>query len=210
MVARVLACSGFDGRLPIERDAGNSGGRTRGDACGHDLIDEPSPAMHVRAMTAADLQVVRDIFNDAVATTTAIWSETPRSEAEQVEWFEQKRAGNWPCLVAVDSEANGGAVLGYAALGPFRPQPGFRRTGEHAVYVAAAARRRGVGRALVAAIQAAAVRRGLRVVIAAVSADNPASLTLHEGLGFREVGRLPNVGEKWGRDLTAVFLQWTP
>ena len=160
--------------------------------------------MRVRPMTAADLPAVRAIFNDAVATTTAIWSETPRTGDEQAAWFAEKTAGGWPCLVAAD----GDDVLGYAALGPFRPQPGFRRTGEHAVYVAAAARRRGVGRALVAAIQAAAVGKGGRVVIAAVSGDNPGSLALHAGLGFREVGRLPAVGEKWGRDLDAVLMQW--
>ena len=160
--------------------------------------------MHVRPMTAADLPAVRDIFNRAVAATTAIWTETPRTEPEQAEWFEQKRAGEWPCLVAEE----GGAVLGYAALGPFRPQPGFRRTAEHAVYVAEAARRRGVGLALVTAIQAAAAARGLRVVIAAVSGDNPGSLALHAQLGFREVGRLPGVGEKWNRRLDAVLMQW--
>ena len=159
--------------------------------------------MHVRDMAAADLPQVRAIFNDAVANTTAIWSETPRTEAEQVEWFVQKRAGDWPCLVAAD----GGRVLGYAALGPFRSQPGFRHTGEHAVYVAADARRRGVGRALVRAVLGRAAGRGLRVVIAAVSGDNPGSLALHEELGFREVGRLPGVGVKWGRPLDAVFLQ---
>ena len=163
-----------------------------------------SAAPAVRDMTAADLPAVRAIFNHAVDHTTAIWSETHRTEAEQAEWFAQKVAGNWPCLVAAD----GGAVLGYAALGPFRPQPGFRHTAEHAVYVAENARRRGVGRALVAAILGRAKGRGLRVVIAAVSGDNPGSLALHGALGFREVGRLPGVGEKWGGRLDAVLLQY--
>ena len=165
----------------------------------------PSPGFAVRDMTAADLPAVRAIFNDAVDTTTAIWSETHRTADEQAAWFAEKTAGSWPCLVAAEP---GGNVLGYAALGPFRPQPGFRRTGEHAVYVAPAARRRGVGRALVSALLARAPGRGLRVVIAAVSGDNPGSLALHEALGFREVGRLPGVGEKWGRRLDAVLLQW--
>ena len=161
--------------------------------------------MTIRPMTAADLPAVRAIFNDAVDTTTAIWTETHRTQAEQSTWLADKAAGNWPCLVAVDDVD---AVLGYAALGPFRPQPGFKQTGEHAVYVSRNARRRGVGRALVTAIQAAARGRNLRVVVAAVSGDNPGSLALHTQLGFREVGRLPGVGEKWGRRLDAVLMQW--
>ena len=159
--------------------------------------------MTIRDATAGDLDAIRAIFNHAVDHTTAIWTETHRTADEQAAWFEEKTAGGWPVLVAAD----GDAVLGYAALGPFRPQPGFRRTGEHAVYVADGARGRGVGRALVTAILAAAAAKGLRVVIAAVSADNPVSLGLHVSLGFREVGRLPGVGEKWGRPLDAVFLQ---
>ena len=182
-------------------NAGEQWGPHTRDACGHEAN---IPPMHVRDMTAADLPAVRAIFNDAVDRTTAIWSETHRTEAEQAVWFEEKTAGDWPCLVA----AEGDAVLGYAALGPFRPQPGFRHTGEHAVYVAPAARRRGVGRALVSAILDRAEGRGLRVVIAAVSGDNPGSSALHEELGFREVGRLPGVGEKWGGRLDAVFLQY--
>ena len=160
-------------------------------------------AFTVRDMTAADLAAVRAIFNHAVDHTTAIWSEAHRTADEQAAWFAEKTAGDWPALVAADGEE----VLGYATLGPFRPQPGFRLTAEHAVYVAPTARRRGAGRALVAALLERAAAKGLRVVIAAVSGDNPGSLALHEGLGFREVGRLPGVGVKWGRPLDAVFLQ---
>ena len=163
-----------------------------------------SAAPAVRDMTAADLPAVRAIFNHAVDHTTAIWSETHRTETEQAEWFESKRAANWPCLVAAD----GDAVLGYAALGPFRPQPGFRHTAEHAVYVAENARRRGVGRALVAAILGRAMGRGLRVVIAAVSGDNPGSLALHESTrvprGRPAPGRRREVGRPAGRGVVAV------
>ena len=80
--------------------------------------------MTIRDMTAADLSAVRAIFNHAVKHTTAIWTETPRTEAEQRAWFDEKTAASWPALVAEE----GGDVLGFAALGPFRPQPGFRHS----------------------------------------------------------------------------------
>ena len=107
-----------------------------------------------------------------------------------------------PALVAEE----GGAVLGFAALGPFRPQPGFRETAEHSLYVAPAARGRGVGRALLTALLTRAAAKPARTVIGVISADNAASLALHAACGFAEVGRLPEVGVKWGRRLDAVFV----
>ena len=159
--------------------------------------------MTVRDMTAADLEAVRAIFNHAVAHTTAVWTEEPRTAPEQRAWFDEKRAGGWPALIAEDA----GEVVGFAALAPFRPQPGFRETGEHSLYVAPAAQGRGVGRALLMAILERAAGRSLRNLIGAISADNPASLALHASLGFEEVGRMPGVGVKWDRRLDAVFVQ---
>jgi phosphinothricin acetyltransferase len=160
----------------------------------------------VREMTAADSGAVRAIYNHAVEQTTAVWTEEPRTTAEQRAWFEAKRADGWPALVAEEA----GAVVGYAALGPFRPFPGYRETAEHSLYVAPASQRRGVGRALLTALLDRAAERGQRNLIGVISADNPASLALHAGLGFREAGRLPGVGVKWSRPLDAVFVQKTP
>ena len=159
--------------------------------------------MHVRDMTAADLEAVRAIFNHAVEHTTAVWTEALRTEPEQRDWFAEKQAAGWPTLVAEEA----GEVIGFAALFPFRPQPGFRETAEHSLYVAPAARGRGVGRALLTAILTRAAEKPVRNVIGAISADNAPSLALHRALGFAEVGRLPGVGVKWGRRLDAVFVQ---
>jgi L-amino acid N-acyltransferase YncA len=45
------------------------------------------------------------------------------------------------------------------------------------------------------------------VMIAAVDSGNERSLTFHARVGFREVGRLPGVGDKWGQRLDLVLLQ---
>jgi phosphinothricin acetyltransferase len=106
-------------------------------------------------------------------------------------------------LVAVE----GDAVLGYASYGPFRPFDGYRRTVEHSVYVAENARRRGVGEALLKALEVEARRAGMHAMIGGVAADNEPSLRLHEKLGFVETGRMPEVGQKFGRWLDLVFMQ---
>jgi len=165
----------------------------------------------VRDMTAADCEAVRAIYRHSVEHTTAVWNDVARSAEEQRAWFEEKQADGWPILVAVEEgaevEKDAAAVLGYATLGPFRPQSGFRRTAEHSVHVAPAARRRGVGRALLEALLNRSEALPLWALIGVISADNVASLALHAALGFEEVGRFPGVGEKWNRRLDAVFVQ---
>jgi phosphinothricin acetyltransferase len=44
-------------------------------------------------------------------------------------------------------------------------------------------------------------------MIGGLSADNEASLRLHERLGFVEVARMPEVGRKFGRWLDLVMVQ---
>jgi phosphinothricin acetyltransferase len=102
-----------------------------------------------------------------------------------------------------------GEVAGFASYGAFRPWPGYRLTVEHSVYVAAPLRRRGAGRRLVVELLDRARADGMHVVVAGIDAANDASLRLHEGLGFEQVGRLPQVARKFDRWLDLVLLQLT-
>ncbi|WP_035690610.1 GNAT family N-acetyltransferase [Azospirillum halopraeferens] len=151
-----------------------------------------------------DLAAMLAIYNDAVVNTTAVYDDLPRSEDAQVRWFDMKREQDMPVLVATDPA---GTVLGYASFGPFRPWPGFRHTVENSLYVAPAARGRGVGRRLLAATVERARDRGLHAMVAGIDADNAVSLHLHRSLGFVEVARMPEVGRKFDRWLDLVFLQ---
>ncbi len=49
--------------------------------------------------------------------------------------------------------------------------------------------------------------QGLHVLIGGIDADNELSIALHKAFGFQETGRLPQVGRKFDRWLTLVFLQ---
>ena len=98
-------------------------------------------------------------------------------------------------------------MLGYASYGPFRPFDGYRQTVEHSVYVAEAARRRGIARALLTALEARARAGGMHVMIGGIAGDNTPSLRLHEELGFKETARMPEVGQKFGGYLDLVFMQ---
>ncbi len=160
----------------------------------------------VRIVDAApsDLGAIRGILNQAVRETTAVFHESERSEAEMSDWFGLRIAEGFPVLVAKGGD---GAVLGYASYGSFRPFAGFAGTGEHSVYVAPGAQGRGVGRRLLDALIVRARADGLHVLVGGLEAGNVASLALHERAGFVETGRMPEVGRKFGRWLTLVFVQ---
>jgi L-amino acid N-acyltransferase len=158
--------------------------------------------MDVRDATLHDIPSITSIYNDAIARTTAVWSEATVDVDERLRWLRQRAASGYPVIVAEDE----GIVIGYASFGDFRPWPGYRRTVELSVYVAAEHRRRGAGRALLAELLRRARELGKAIVVAGIESSNHASLALHASLGFFEAGRLPRVGEKFGRSLDLVLL----
>jgi phosphinothricin acetyltransferase len=159
--------------------------------------------MQIRPATLADIDAILAIYNDAVMTTTAIWNEKPSSHAERVAWLAERTGAGFPVLVA---EAEG-VVAGYGTFGPFRPHEGYRPTVEHSIYIATGHQGRGIGKAMLTALIEAARGMGKRVMVGAIDGANDVSLIMHGALGFREVGRMPGVGEKFGRPLDLVLMQ---
>ena len=159
--------------------------------------------MRIRPARPADLPALLEIYNDAVVHTTASWDLLPWTPVEHAEWYATKAGHGHPVLVADE----GGEVVGYAAYGPFRPKAGYAATMEHSVYVRPADQGRGIGRALLEAVVAAARANGVHALIGGLSADNEASVGLHRSLGFVEVGRLPQVGRKFDHWLDLVLVQ---
>lgn len=156
----------------------------------------------IRPATEADLPAILAIYNDAVMKTTAIWNEAPSTLESRQVWFAERRKAGFPVLVADDD-----GVQGYGSFGEFRPFEGYRHTVEHSIYVLDAAQGKGLGKLLLRALIAEARRIGKRVMIGAIDASNYPSLALHETMGFEETGRLPGVGEKFGKRLDLVLMQ---
>jgi len=153
--------------------------------------------------TEADLEGLRGIYNEVIATSTAIYSSEPVALEERRAWWRARIAQGYPVLVARDASG----VLGFSSFGDFRSWPGYRFTVEHTVHVRADARARGVGTALVRALFPRAAELGKHMMIGGVDAENAASIRFHERLGFSRAGHLREVGYKFGRWLDLVFLQ---
>jgi L-amino acid N-acyltransferase YncA len=159
--------------------------------------------MIIRDATMEDAEAIRAIYNDAVLNTTAVFDYAAREPQAQRDWLQMKAEQKLPVLVADD----GGTVLGYASYGPFRPWPAYLYTVENAIYIAPQSRGRGIGTLLLRPLLQIAQERGLRTMIAGITADNAASLRLHEKLGYVQAGVIREAGWKFERWLDLVFLQ---
>src|SRR6201981_1502180 len=100
----------------------------------------------VRAATESDLPSIVAIYNEVIATSTAVYALEPATLDERCAWFISRSARGFPVIVAGDP---GGEVLGFASFGDWRGAwPGYRYTVEHSVHVRSDFRGRGIVRAL--------------------------------------------------------------
>ena len=159
--------------------------------------------MLIRDAGEAELPAILAIFNEVIATSTAVYMDGPSTLEERRAWYTARRAAGYPVLVATDESG----VTGFASFGDFRAAPGYRFTVEHSVHVRADRRGRGLGSALVMALLPRAEALGKHVMVAGVDAANDASIAMHRRLGFEAVAHFREVGRKFDRWLDLVFLQ---
>lgn len=160
----------------------------------------------IRPAVPADAGAISAIYNHYVRTSTCTFQEEPDTLSERLAWLERHRGAH----VALVAEEPGGAIAGWASLSPFHARSAYRYTVEDSVYLRDDCRGRGLGRLLLGHLMDAARAGGFRNVIACICAEQEASIALHRRAGFAEVGRLPQVGQKFGRWLDVVYLQAVP
>jgi L-amino acid N-acyltransferase len=157
----------------------------------------------ISAAARAQLSEIRDIYNEVIRNSTAVFSDVEVTLENREAWFDAKRTAGFPVLAAIDPSG----VVGFGSFGEFRAWPGYRHSVEHSVHVRADCRGRGIGRALVQALLQEAARLHKHVMIGGIDAQNVTSVALHEKLGFQVVGELKEVGFKFGRWLDLKLLQ---
>jgi len=159
--------------------------------------------MEILDATSADLPGLLAIYNDVIATSTAVYTTEPATLDDRTSWWRQRVAQGYPVLVARDDSG----VAGFSTFGDFRAWPGYRFTVEHSVHVRADRRGQGLGAALVSALFPRAAALGKHMMVAGIDAANLGSIRFHEKLGFRNAGCLREVGWKFDKWLDLVFLQ---
>jgi L-amino acid N-acyltransferase YncA len=128
-------------------------------------------------------------------TDSVISFETVPPDAAEMRRRIEACGDDFPWLVACEPD---GSLLGYAYASPFRTRPAYRFAVETSAYVDARAHRRGIGRSLYDALLRLVEAQGYTQAIAAITLPNPASVALHEALGFMKVGTYGDVGFKAG------------
>jgi len=100
-----------------------------------------------------------------------------------------------------------GRILGWAALSPVSARQVYAGVAEVSVYVAGAARGRGIGKALMAALVEASEANAIWTLQASIFPEKIASIRLHEAYGFRQIGRRERIAQLAGRWRDTVILE---
>lgn len=148
----------------------------------------------IRDASADDIPAIAAIWNPILRDTAISFWPGERSEQEIRDYIAQRQQQGHAVLVAED----GGRVLGFASYAQFRAGGGYAHAMEHTIHLAPEARGKGLGRALMRAIEDHARARGARLMIGGITGSNAESLRFHERLGYAEWGRIPAAGRKFG------------
>jgi phosphinothricin acetyltransferase len=152
----------------------------------------------------AHSEEILDIFNEAIANSNALYEYHPRTPEFMRGWFAEKHSKNFPVLGAFDEC---GVLMGFASYGRFRPQPAFKYTVEHSIYIHHAHRGKGIGRVLLDALIEHAHAQEYHCMVGCIDAANSASIMLHEQMGFTYAGTIQQAGFKFGEWLDLAFYQ---
>jgi L-amino acid N-acyltransferase YncA len=147
----------------------------------------------IRLATESDAETIAAIYRPIVEATT-ISFEAVAPTREDVARRIGETTATHPWLVC----ERGGRVAGYAYASPHKTRAAYRWSVDTSVYVAADHQRAGVGRSLYASLFAILVAQGFVNAYAGIALPNPASVGLHEAMGFDAIGVYRNVGFKHG------------
>lgn len=158
--------------------------------------------LNIRPATHDDQEQILDIYNEAVANTTATFDTEPRSMENQLKWFAAHKE-NHPVLIAEED----GVVTGWASLSAWSERCAYDGTVEVSVYVHHQHRGKGIGKKLLEVITLEGKKVGNHSIIARISSGNDISIHIHEGLGYEHIGVMKEAGVKFGKFIDVHMMQ---
>ncbi len=156
---------------------------TNTESDGHDSAILTSPVL--RPMRSSDSDAVLSIYEEGIATGHATFADAAPS------WEDFDAGHMQECRLVAELD---GVVVGWGTLSGVSSRCVYRGVAETSVYVAAAARGRAVGRALMSAVISESEAADIWTLQAGCFPENEGSLRLHQALGFRVVGLRQKIG----------------
>ncbi|MGA3057049.1 MAG: arsinothricin resistance N-acetyltransferase ArsN1 family A [Candidatus Limnocylindrales bacterium] len=163
----------------------------------------PALSLQVRDAAPDDAPAIARIYNQGIEDRTATLETELRSPEERVAWLASHDSRH-PVLLAVDP---GGVALGWGSLNRFNPRASYDHVVDLSVFVAREVRGRGVGTALLGALEARARAIGYHKMVLAAFPTNTPGMRLYERHGFVIVGTYHEQGMLDGRWVDVVVME---
>lgn len=162
-----------------------------------------STPVRVRSAEARDAAAIAAIYNHYVRDTLVTFEEAAVSPAAMADRLAETAAARLPWLVA---ELDG-AVAGYAHASKWKGRCAYRYSVETTVYLEDGLQGRGLGTTLYRDLLPRLRDGGMHAALAGIALPNPASVALHEKLGFVHAGTFRQVGFKQDRWVDVGYWQ---
>lgn len=157
----------------------------------------------VRTANLSDLPHILYIMNHTITTSTSDYRYDKINILELEQWYNTHMIHKEPVFVATIDDL----VVGYATYCQFRDRIGFQYSVEHSVYCHHNYQGKGIGRLLINELIVFAKEQKMHTMIACIDGNNTNSIAFHEKLGFQQVGKMKEVGYKFGRYLDMILMQ---
>ena len=157
----------------------------------------------IRPVTPGDAAAIAAIYRPVVLETGISFDWEPPTAATLRERI-VKVTATYPWLVALD---DADAVAGFAYANTHRDAPSYQWSVNTSVFIRDDRREQGLGKALYGALHARLAELGYVQAFAGVALPNPASVALHEAVGYRHLGTYEKVGFKLGQWRDVAWFQ---
>jgi L-amino acid N-acyltransferase YncA len=159
--------------------------------------------LELRDARADDADAITAIYNHYILHSSISFEEEAVNAATMAQRVADTQQAGLPWLVCLID----GQVIGYAYASKWRVRPAYRFAVESSVYLGTQWSGRGAGTALYAALIARLRALELHLVIGGIALPNPASVALHEKMGFAKVAHFSEVGRKFERWVDVGYWQ---
>jgi phosphinothricin acetyltransferase len=152
-------------------------------------------------LSLAHQDEVMAIFNHYIEHSTAAYRQSPVGRDHFLGFIEH--ADRYPAYALLDGDRR---VAGFCWLEPYASYPTFAGVAEISYFLAPGHTGKGLGTAALRRLETDARAMGLRKLVANISSANEPCLAFHRRHGFREYGRLEDIGRKLGTTFSIVWM----